>query len=52
MKRTKETAHSIFLTHSTHLMPWSFSIHPENTRKSLIFLFSGGIERDQWHKMG
>ena len=31
---------------------WSFSITHENIRKSLFFMFSGGIERDQWHEMG
>ena len=31
---------------------WSLSVHPENIRKPFIFFrFSGGIERDDWHKM-
>ena len=28
---------------------WSFFINPENIRKPRIF--SGGMERDQWHEM-
>ena len=29
-----------------------FQIPPENIRKSMDFLFSGGIERDQWQEIG
>ena len=42
-------AYSVNPFHATGLFRYS----PEN-RKSLVlgFLFSGVIERDQWHKMG
>ena len=37
-----------------HVMAyWSLSILPEKHQKTRGFLmFSGGIDRDQWHKIG
>ena len=34
-----------------HFMALVSFYTPENIRKILLFLFSGGIERDQWHEM-
>ena len=31
---------------------WSLSSPPENIKNRGFMMLSGGIERDQWHKMG
>ena len=35
----------------TYFILLSLSIPPENLRKPVFLLFSGGIERDQWREM-
>ena len=29
---------------------WSLSTPPENRKPEVFLMFSGGIERDQWHE--
>ena len=48
-----KTFSTIFFQNLTHFMPLVFLYTPWKHQKTSAFLmFSGGIERDQWHEIG